>query len=220
MPSLKRILSFSRFLYIQRTGKLSVPDEPHFDPESVPAFYALLKPAKRYLEFGTGGSTMVAARMGIDTISVDNDRFFAQSVQRHLPKDAPNRMLPIYIGFTREWGLPLFRKPTPERIARWRRYIDAPFEVLAENPGPFPNLILVDGRFRRACALESARQAQLAGQKTVIFVDDYVRRPTYRDVEQLLGTPRMAGRAAIFEIGPDTKTVPKSKVDEAIMDCR
>lgn len=189
------------FLRIKYIAGFSVPEQPHFDALSTPAFEALLGRARYYLEFGCGGSTLLAARHSVETLSVDSDRHYAAAVRRRLPNGAPCRILDAAIGLTGEWGYPVFTRPTARRLRRWRRYVDLPFEVLAQQPGRFPDLVLIDGRFRRACALESARQARLAGKSTILFFDDYADRPHYHDVERCLGAPRMVGRAAIFELG-------------------
>lgn len=205
-----------RFLYQQRVAGFSVPAEPQFDPPSTLLFFELLDQARGYLEFGAGGSTFAAARRGIETLSIESDPWFAAAVRQGLPAGARSRVLAAPIGFTREWGYPVFKRPTPARLRRWRRYIEMPFEELARGGG-FPDLILVDGRFRRACALESARQAHLAGRTATLFFDDYAERTPYHAVEHYLGAPRMAGRAAVFRLG--AAAIPQAAIEEAIRDC-
>ena len=176
-------------------------------------FMSLLGAATSYLEYGSGGSTIVATRMKVPTVTVESDRFFARAVAKRIPRDAPHRMLVANIGMTREWGVPVFKTPTSSRLKRWRTYVDLPFEHMAAD-AIFPDLVLVDGRFRQACALETARQAQRRGVATTIFVDDYEGR-SYHPVERYLGKPEMTGVAAIFRIGAQTAEVPVSAVDVA-----
>ena len=209
-----------RFLYLQRVKGFTAPEAPHFDPASLPLFTSLLQGARRYLEFGAGGSTLAAADLGVSTLSVESDRFYARAVRRRLPETSPVDILVADIGLTKQWGAPVFQAPTAGRLARWRRYIDLPFERLKRMGGPFPGLILIDGRFRRACALESARQAALANQPATLFFDDYLGRPHYRDLERQIGCPRMAGRAALFEVGPGGPAIPESAVEQAAADFR
>ncbi|MGH7024038.1 MAG: hypothetical protein ACREEB_10665 [Caulobacteraceae bacterium] len=208
------------FFYLQRFKGFSPPDAPHFDPASTALFKSLLTRARRYLEFGAGGSTVMAAELGVGTLSVESDPFYARAVRRRLPTTAPVKFVVVDIGLTKAWGTPVFQTPTPGRLARWKRYVDLPFERLGALGGPFPDLILVDGRFRRACALESARQAALANQTTTLFFDDYLDRPHYHDIERHLGPPRMAGRAAVFELGRRGGGPPRHLVEEVATDFR
>ena len=79
-----------------------------------------------------------------------------------------------------------------------RRYIAAGFDAL---DGRFPDFILVDGRYRVGCALESARRAHLVGKTALLMLDDYEGRSFYQFVEDHLGPPDRIGRAALFTIG-------------------
>ena len=215
MGAITSARQLATFKMAQRRG-FAVPDQPHFDPASMPIFMQLLGKARSYLEYGSGGSTIVATQMRVPTVTVESDRFFARAVTKQIAPGSPHIMLVADIGMTREWGVPVFKTPTPSRLKRWRTYVDMPFDTM-KNDAIFPDLVLVDGRFRRACALESARQAQLRGVPTTIFVDDYQGR-SYDPIEEYLGKPDMAGVAAIFRIGPHTTPVPVSAVDAAIHD--
>lgn len=218
MITLRRAAQLARFYYLQRVKGFAVPDEPHFDPASTPEFIARLKQAKSYLEFGSGGSTLLAARLGVPTITLENDRFFARAVQKKLPAGAQHEMIVVHLGVTAEWGKPLFLERTPARLKRWRRYVDAAYDRIAEDGHAFPDLILVDGRFRRACTLEGARRAALAGCNTTICIDDYIGRESYEAVEQYLGKPFLAGRMAIFDVDAAKVDIPLAVVDEAAAD--
>jgi len=61
----------------------------------------------------------------------------------------------------------------------------------------FPNVILIDGRFRVACFLASLL---LAKPGTIILFDDYVNRPHYHVVEKHLSLSKAAGRMVEFVI--------------------
>lgn len=207
-----------RFLYLQRVTGFTVPAEPQFDTDSTTAFLELLGRARLYLEFGAGGSTLAAARQGVETLSIESDPWYAAAVRRQLPANGRGRVLAAPVGLTREWGYPVFKRPSPRRLRRWKRYIQLPFEELGR--GAFPDLILVDGRFRRACALQSALQAQRAGRSADLFFDDYAGRAHYHEVERYLGRPRLAGRAAVFSLGGAAPEIPPAAIEAAIRDCR
>ena len=181
----------AKFFYRQRIKGFPTPTAPHFDEETLAFFTEKLKAARSYVEFGAGGSTIMADRLGIPTVSVEGDRYYAKSVRKGL-RGGSVRILTPDIGLTERWGKPLFRKPTPRRLAKWRRYIEAPFGL-----APDPDLILVDGRFRVACALECARRVK---QATLIVDDYYDGRPQYAVLERWLGKPHRIGRSAVFDL--------------------
>lgn len=216
-----RIGELASFYWAQRVKGFSVPDEPLLDEGATAALRSHLDKARFYLEFGTGGSTVLVARRGLETVSVDSDPVFAQAVRRKLAPGHRVTIVDTDIGLTAEWGFPVLKRETPARLARWRRYIDQPFAIIAAR-GRFPDFVLVDGRFRVGCTLESARQAVAAGSPTTIMVDDYQGREHYRLLEDYLGPPRREGRAALFDMGtaPLPRPVTAACVSEAMRDPR
>ncbi|MFM6950721.1 MAG: hypothetical protein ACKOW1_06855 [Novosphingobium sp.] len=114
----------------------------------------------------------------------------------------------IRMGLTQAWGVPLFPKPR-----RAKAYVTAPWDLT-----PFPDLILIDGRYRVACALEAARRAHASGATATLMFDDYATRPHYHPVERLLGSPEPAGRVALFRIG--TAAVTEADVEPWLQDWR
>lgn len=211
-----------KFLYLQRVIGFKPGPEPHLDPEAIIEFTRLLGQCHSYLEFGSGGSTLLAARLGKPTLSVECDRFFAASVRAAIEPMAPVQILDVSIGLTGAWGFPVITWGTPGRRRRWKRYSEAPFKKIS-NRGIFPDLVLVDGRFRRACALQTVSHAAAVKAPVAIMIDDYFDgRDHYHSVEKFLGAPRKIGRAAIFEIGADgPKQVPGyADLDEAAGDFR
>lgn len=221
MTKLANLVRFGQFLYHQRVKGFEVSSEPHLDPETLAYFRNALAGQKSYMEFGSGGSTVLAAELGVPTISVDSDRFFAAAVRAKIPARSEVNLIDANIGVTTAWGVPLPSRPNLSRVRRWRRYIDLPFEALANSARPFPGLVLIDGRFRRACALRTAREATGAAAHCTLLFDDYFReeRTSYREVEAYLGSPRRIGRSAIFEIAPDL-TIRETAIDEAMQDYR
>jgi hypothetical protein len=189
----RRAREIGQFLYVQRVKGFDSPESPHFDDETREWFETRLRAAKSYLEFGAGGSTVLAAKLGIPTISVEGDPYYAKAVRRALAPNAPVTFLTPWLGLTTGWSRPL--RPS---LAKAKRYVSSPFR---KPWGQFPDFILVDGRYRVSCALESARQTGLRGARASLLVDDYGKRRQYRVLEVWLGQPRMIGRSALFEIG-------------------
>jgi hypothetical protein len=204
-----RLKDLIRFLYVQRVIGFETPTEPSFDQPTRRIFQERIVKCQNYLEFGSGGSTIVAARHQVVTTSVENDRFYAASVKRGLPEGSRVCFIDPKIGLNGAWGNPIRPKPW-----KGRKYISAPWTSLTE----FPDLILIDGRYRVACALECARQAHERAAVSEILFDDYGQRPYYHWVEGILGKPQMHGRSAVFPIGENA--VPVTAIERALHEFR
>jgi hypothetical protein len=168
--------------------------EPTFDQAGLEFFAVAIRESRVYLEYGSGGSTLMAARFVARLVSVEPDAIFAKAVRAALPETRANiAILTPDIGLTRDWGFPVFDRPTPARIAKWKRLPQAPWKVLSTD---VPDLILIDGRMRVACALESLLRVNPA---TKILIDDYVDvGRNYKPVEQFADLIAMHGRMAEF----------------------
>jgi hypothetical protein len=175
------------FLAKRRLVGFKVPSSPYFeDAAATDWFVRTLQGAKQYLEYGSGGSTVLAARLGIPFVAVDSDEKFLQSVRDKIDKDGftrPEGQVFHYanIGMTGMWGRPIGPTDSTYRQEQFRRYSDPPIECSSDER--VPDLVLVDGRFRVACALKALRL--LAGRTNwTIAVDDYVGRPEYRPIAE------------------------------------
>ena|GEM_PF-1204573 len=177
----------------------TIPDLPHMEAEGIALLGEHLTGIRVFLEYGSGGSSLMVAQAGIKSIySVDTDKQFLKAVrQRLLDEGIPRRRyIPIYadIGATKEWG-----RPVDESHARdWPAYCTAPWEKLLKT-GERPDLVLIDGRFRVASFLITML---MAPPGCVILFDDYVDRPEYHVVERYLQPARLAGRMAEFVVEP------------------
>lgn len=203
-------------------GGFAVSDVPAFAPETIDWFRASLPGLSGYVEYGSGASTILAARAGVRTISMESDPRYAAAVRAALPPDAPVTVLDANIGLTEEWGYPVWTHRTPKRLSKWRQYALAPLD-LAEREGWVPQLVLVDGRFRCACALAAARAIARARARGEILFDDYAGRPYYAAVEKHLGKPRLIANAALFTLDPsrsDEYGITDAAIDEAGEDYR
>lgn len=164
---------------------IQIDELPHLGPEAQIAFLDHVRRASVYLEYGSGGSTVAAARLAKQVISVDSDAAFLKAVARKA-KSGSAKLLPVHvpIGPTGMWGFPVDRNATPEQVRIWKHYPTAPWRLL-ESLGETPDLILIDGRFRVACALESLLRLPPGSECTILF-DDYVTRPYYHVVESFV----------------------------------
>ncbi|MFN5779076.1 MAG: hypothetical protein ACK44O_06315 [Novosphingobium sp.] len=191
MNKLRKLIDLLKFLHLQRVKGFAPPgDEPFMDAAGIDRFRREVSRARSYVEFGSGGSTVFVDSARIPAISVENDPYYARVVASKLNNVSVEQRV-IRMGLTQAWGVPLF--PNAQRA---KAYVQAPWSSTT-----FPDLVLVDGRYRVACALESARRAHEAGAEATLMFDDYVSRDHYHVVERYLGTPELAGRAAMFRIG-------------------
>lgn len=196
-----------RFIKAYRTAKVvignrvrtfEVPAEPHFDDKSTRYFREQVARARNYLEYGSGGSTVLANKLVTNLVSVDSDASFLADVRRKLSESdhrAMSKLIHVNIGFTVDWGMPVFTKPTPRRMRRWEEYAKAPWRYF-RTIGQQPDLILVDGRFRVACVLESLLGLSPSSEAKILL-DDYADRPQYQVVEQYADV-EMVGRMAVL----------------------
>lgn len=170
--------------------KLSFPAE---EAAHVTASY---KAAQVILEYGSGGSTVLAARMpGKLVFSVESDRDWAIRLQQALDRsELPSSAIiyPIDIGPTGAWGRPLDDRA-------WQNYHAYPTRIWDESFFRHPDLILIDGRFRPACFAYACLRVQ---KPVTVLFDDYVNRPAYSAIERFVKPIRTIGRMAEFRLEP------------------
>ncbi|WP_442970326.1 hypothetical protein [Roseovarius sp. E0-M6] len=154
--------------------------------------------ARVILEYGSGGSTVMAGEMpGKRVFSVESDGEWAAMMRGWFEANPPRSEVDIIwsdIGDTKEWGYP---KGTAEYI-RFPRY---PLEVWGLPEFTQPDVVLVDGRFRTGCAMATALRTE---KPVTLLFDDYKPRKQYHRVERYLGQPVYHGRLAEFEVTPMT----------------
>lgn len=124
------------------------------------------------LEFGCGGSTIVAARQVQRIVSVDSDFAWLDKVAAELI-DAPVEFNPVHadIGPVGEWGF-----PTSEgHIRHWPSYHAQVWRHLRGSP----DAVLIDGRFRVACLLQSIIHCK---PDCIFLFHDFNDRPHYHGV--------------------------------------
>ncbi len=176
-----------------------IPDRPHFEAEGFELLQRRVRDARVYLEYGAGGSTILAAQLGAKEIhTVESDKSFLEAVRQRVTESRPDaRIFPYYvdIGPTKRWGMPT----DPTCATRWPQYCLAPWQGLLAA-GSQPDLVLVDGRFRVACFLASM---MFAGPGAVVLFDDYFNRENYHLVEKHFAPTSRAGRMAEFIVPAD-----------------
>lgn len=166
-------------------------------PEAEAAFLrAAYQRAGGILEYGTGGSTTMAAAVpGAVVWSVESDRAFLDDMAAWFEAHPPKARVHLHhanIGPTGKWG-------APRDDTKWRRWKSYPLGVWDAAGFQQPDVVLIDGRFRAACFLAVAFRT---ARPVNVFWDDYVDRERYHEVERLAKPAEIVGRMARFEVEP------------------
>jgi hypothetical protein len=166
---------------------------PPTEEAALRAYYGV---ADVILEYGSGGSTVIAAELADKTVfSVESDAKWLQGMQAYFASNPPLAKLTLHhgkIGPTKEWGHP----KTDENFRKWSGY---PLSVWDLEQFVHPDVVLIDGRFRAACFLTTLFRIT---KPTTVLWDDYSDRKSYHEVETLVKPIKMFGRMACFELTP------------------
>ena len=158
------------------------PDEPmvpRMTQAELALFTATLANKQAYLEFGCGGSTLVALNSGLKRIvSVESDPSWIRKLRGRQDiheAEASKRLAFCHadIGAVGDWGAPREDKSFRE----WPKYYT---DVWLRHDSSY-EAILIDGRFRVACALMSAI---FAPEDCAVIVHDYNNRLNYSAIEK------------------------------------
>jgi hypothetical protein len=166
----------------------------------------LMSKAQTYLEYGGGGSTLMSlSRVRGDVVTVESDAYLAQflreAASKHVTGSTRFTCLVPEVDNIKGWGRPAGLGET-ERSQFGEKYARAGASFCA------PDLVLVDGRFRVACALVVAKSTS---KRVTIAFDDYANRPGYHVVEEFLGRPELHGRLGVFRLA-SAVDVPESVI--------
>lgn len=146
--------------------------QPHMTAAEVTQFELQLAGLASLLEFGCGGSTLVAARQVRRIVSVDSDPVWLGKVQAEVAHEVVE-FTPFHadIGPVGEWGYPVHES----RIRDWPRYHTQIWRGLSGSP----DAVLIDGRFRVACLLQSIIHCK---PDCIFLFHDFSDRPDYHVV--------------------------------------
>lgn len=156
-----------------------------------------------FAEWGSGLSTFYVANQERNrkVVTVETDPTWSQRVSDTVvPNSEKIEIKYVDFGPVRNWGRP----ESYSKIENVWKYSSAPF-----SNGYSPDLILIDGRFRVHCFLESLLKAR---NGTKIIFDDYTNRPWYQIVEDFAIPIETSGRQALFVV--NIKISRRSKIRE------
>ncbi|WP_162914200.1 hypothetical protein [Taklimakanibacter lacteus] len=148
-------------------------------PEELRTFSSFLSCSRRYVEFGSGGSTVLAAgHVAQSVIAFDSSREWLDRVANAC-REGRTRLTPelvfLDIGELGDWGFP---KDESAR-ARWPLYHSSMWSEPRYSAG---DLYLIDGRFRVACFTQVLLHAD---DRALVAIHDYALRPHYHRVAAL-----------------------------------
>jgi hypothetical protein len=154
--------------------------------------------ARVILEYGSGGSTLIAAdNPQALAFSVESDRDWAAMMQRWFDAHPPKGQIVLHhadIGPTKDWGMPQNNR----RVGLWPGY---PNSVWDRPDFRQPDTVLIDGRFRLACFLTVLLRSTAPVR---VLWDDYSGRPAYHAAERLCQPVARHGRMAEFHVEPQS----------------
>jgi len=140
-------------------------------------FSQFLRRAASYVEFGCGGSTLLASKLVSGAVtSVDSSKKWLKRVRAESRKNAdclPPKLIHVDIGRIGKWGRPIDRST----IDRWPEYSSGIWNVPGTRDA---DLYLVDGRFRVACFMQTLLHCK---PDALVLFHDYICRPKYHVVE-------------------------------------
>jgi hypothetical protein len=163
-----------------------------------------------YLEFGTGGSTLLAIRAGARSlVAVDSDPAWLAALATHpevAPAIAAGRASLLHgdIGPTGDWGKPLDRR---QQAGLFPNYLRVAWEEVARRGTP-PDLVFVDGRFRVACCLSALLGRPEGAPPPRLLIHDLSpgRRERYARLFDHLEVVQAAG--TLHELRPRADAAP------------
>jgi hypothetical protein len=173
------------------------PLQPSLEAAGLSALKAALASSTVYLEYGCGGSTLLASQNGrLKIVSIDSDSNWIARVQSRLASEpersALTHILAAPVGQVAAWGRPIDRR----KIAGWPKYSTLPW-IYCRSEGLVADLVFIDGRFRVACFCATYLSAR---EGTTVLFDDFKDRRHYDAVLALLKPQRLHGRMAEFLI--------------------
>ena len=164
---------------------------PVLSDNELEAFCYFMKPKNIYFEFGSGGSTNVASFYNMTSYSVESDKNWHRKLKRNGIK---TNYITIDLKVINSYG-----KPGPgTTVEDWKKYIQA---YKAEYNA---DIILIDGRFRVACALDIFSKIR---NDAIVLIHDY-SRVEYHIVEDYYFKIKEWDSLAAFIKKPNISSIP------------
>jgi hypothetical protein len=165
-------------------------------PSEISLFESVIRCATRYVEFGSGGTTVLAYHMGCASIvTIDSSLVWLEKVKEACTSNGKSEIKLIHadIGPIKELGYP--RDESNKML--WERYHRAPW---ADPDVTLADTFLVDGRFRVACVMQTALHCS---QNAIVMVHDFANRPYYHCIGEVVREIARADNLSVFQLRSD-----------------
>jgi hypothetical protein len=166
---------------------------PHMSDDERGLFKSILRCSRKYLEFGSGGSTYVAASLAKESvISIDSSSNWLENVRQACEFETGFSRLTLAhvdIGPTSEWGYP----SDSGTRDRWPNYHS---NIWARLESSDADVYMVDGRFRVACFLQILLHSR---RDALIMIHDFDSRSEYHVVREVAREIAVAGSLSVFQ---------------------
>ena len=169
--------------------KIKLTKKINFGNNNTNSFFLdKLKKSKFYFEYGSGSSTLIANDLNKKFISIELDKKYYLELKKKIKND---QVKFFNIGPVGEFSYPIFK--LKKKIVNYINSIDT---YLSDED--YPDLILIDGRFRIACCLNILKHIQKKSLKVLILLDDYEKRESYKILNKFFKI-KSIGRMAILK---------------------
>eukprot|EP01083_Nonionella_stella_P084645 234367_1 len=170
-------------------------------------------PNSVYLEWGMGGSTENVAPLFPSAYSVENDPSYCEKMkkrplQQRLAKQTGHHFICRNGGPVGQWAI-----PKNKRTYDSRSYV----EVMDGLDVSRFDMVLIDGRFRVACAL---RALKYVDEKSFVVIHDFFDRPHYHVVLKFYEVVQKSKTLAVLKKRSDFDHVDEKLYEEYIQDFR
>jgi hypothetical protein len=175
-------------------------------------FLNALKKSKILLEYGSGNTTLFADSKKKIIYSVEGDKNFYNSIKKLL-NSKKTHLFYKSLGIT-EFG----SYPVSFNLFKFffkKNYINYAQDVLTEfqNKNIFPDLVLIDGRFRVLCSIYLyiyvKKNFHNFKKKPLIIFDDFSRRNYYSEVSKFFYVKKYNDFGLLVDIKHNVKNIER-----------
>jgi hypothetical protein len=176
---------------------------PRMTTEETALYVSFVRNSRDYVEFGAGGSTVIASRFVTNSIlSIDSAQGWLDQVGIACASSPTIPQLEfIDIGPTGDWGHPI----DPSTKSRWPEYHSAIWRFPQSSNA---DLYLIDGRFRVACFAQIALRCK---STAIIGIHDFGSRAAYHCIREIGHEIATAGDLSFF------LSIPKKDTAETLL---
>ena len=186
--------------------------ELRMSPAEAGLFRSFVSCASSYLEFGAGGSTVLASELVAGPVySIESDTAWIDKVKGlAAPSTYERKFLFADIGQTGHWGVPTNPHGEVDYLNYHQNiweYIDREFDMY-----------FIDGRFRVACACQSLLRCK---PDSIMLIHDYRSRRHYHMIEKIAAPIAEAEDMTAFRRRPEAsfrlinEVLAKYEIDHA-----